>query len=394
MQDYSTYPNLIGLRTGKFTSSSTNPQKTNNVTYVAASHIDQFEYLYKAQHKHFQTTKTLSIDLYGIRLRITPLPTSSSTGTDLCNILHDACSSLFRSFSHYIKVPIPITYFTKPINDQIITSILKTKYVHACIPFFQDETDTDPDHYVLFLANNCDTTYTHANDIYKVLTDFPPGLFKPVSNKPITTPTPTNTMPTDSFTTHIDDDIAFLQLLTNTDIPETPTSVPNQISTATKRPHHPTGTTIQPELRRPRQPKTNTTSTHIPDHMEIDTEQQQHTTTDHSESEPSEGYRFLLNCNPPIRRQHTSSQDYPDEYIPDEEYCFDLAHSQATRLEIRDALGLAKAISPTNYNKTFDYIQRKSKSINIDQLKQYATHPFPPEDAHNDNTASPNEYHE
>jgi hypothetical protein len=52
MQDYSTYPNLIGLRTGKFTSSSPSP-RSHDVTYVAASHIDRFESLYKAQHKHF-----------------------------------------------------------------------------------------------------------------------------------------------------------------------------------------------------------------------------------------------------------------------------------------------------------------------------------------------------
>jgi hypothetical protein len=307
-------------------------------------------------------------------MRITPLPTASTTGSDLRAKLHTAADSLFCAFHKHIKVPIPVSYFTQPINDQIITTILKTKYVHACIPFFQDETDTN-------------TTYTHANDLYKVLKDFPPGLIQPHIQQTNTPTKPKTTTPiTDPYTNYINDDIAFLQSITNTENPETqaPPSIPNHVSTATKRPHHPSGTTVQPELRRSKQPELRRSKQPPQDQMEIDPP-----STEHHSNEvdtESEEYRFLLNCNPRIRH---SPNPHLEEVIPDSEYEFDLAHSQETRLEVRDALGIAKAISPTNYNKTIDYIRRHKKYINIDKLKQYATHPFP-NNAHNDNTVSPN----
>jgi hypothetical protein len=62
---------------------------------VAASHIDHFENLYHAQQKLFQHTKTPYIELYGIRLRITPLPNAMLTGTELRTKLHTACDALF-----------------------------------------------------------------------------------------------------------------------------------------------------------------------------------------------------------------------------------------------------------------------------------------------------------
>jgi hypothetical protein len=59
LQDYTTYPNLVGLRTGKFTSSAP-IRKSHIVTYIATSHSNHFTSLYKAQAKHLQQNNCTS----------------------------------------------------------------------------------------------------------------------------------------------------------------------------------------------------------------------------------------------------------------------------------------------------------------------------------------------
>lgn len=70
--------------------------------------------------------------------------------------------------------------------------------------------------------------------------------------------------------------------------------------------------------------------------------------------------------------QHETPQftpiQLPSELIPDDQYAFDRAHTQQTRLEVLDALATAKAISQRQYQKTLDYVN-SHKTINVDHLK-------------------------
>jgi hypothetical protein len=69
---------------------------------------------------------------------------------------------------------------------------------------------------------------------------------------------------------------------------------------------------------------------------------------------------------------------------------FDQNHSQDTRLEIMDALGIAKTHSLQHYQQTYNYVAH-SKQIDITYMKQLATNLL---DAHNDSKASPTKHHE
>jgi hypothetical protein len=395
MTDPITYPNLIGLRTGKFTSSSPTPQSTM-VAYIAASHIDCFENLYQAQNRLFLTTKTQYFDFYGIKLRITPLPNSSLTGLELRNRLHEAYDLLYATFHEYTKVLIPIDYFTMPVTDEIINTILRAKYVKACIPFFQDETNSDPDHYVLFLVNCVHTTFADPNTLYEVITDFPPGLVQPPSAPVTAHPTQSQarntTKHTSTFQDAVADDIAFLQLLTNTtkpDIPSPNNQIPSLITTSPpKRPHHPSGATIQPIPRRPK-PATCPTPQ---DNMDVDVQPPDDHTTTTTDTDggsiPSSQFHIFRNATP------VESYRLHPENIPDNQYLFDPTHSQQTRLEVLDALGVAKTVLYQNYENTITYATNH-KHIDIDQLKAIATQqpPTPPR-AHNDSQAPPHDNHE
>jgi hypothetical protein len=379
MQDYLTYPpNLIGLRSGKFTMSSPT-HHSNTVTYVAAPHSDRFTSLLEAQTKYFKTTNRQHFEMFGITFRITPLPTSTPKGLEIRKKLHEAYDILFDTFTEYRKVPIPYSYFTTEITDTIITQIIKTKHVKAFIPYFQDETNPDPDHYTLFLTNHTQFLYTTAKNLYDVL-DLPPGLITPPTQPADpannSTTTSDSTTPT-AYDQHYDDDLAFLTLLTTTDtnsstqeqtrthntdstdsitttdtpmhtLPDTPT-IPDQILTS-KRPHQPSGETVTPDLRRSK-----------------------HTTPDDDDSMIIDDPNAL-----------------PPESIPDADYTFDPTHSQDTRLEIIDALGIAKTHSPRHYQQTYDYIAN-TKHIDITYMKKLATQLL---DAHNDSMASPNNNHE
>jgi hypothetical protein len=234
--------------------------------------------------------------------------------------LHLACDTLFNTFQDYVKVPIPLQHFTTELTDKVIENILCTKHVQACIPYYQDETDPDPDHYVLFITNNCQTIYTKATDLYDALQDFPPGLVLPPVNTTPTTPSPpTHTKILANLADNTADDIAFLQLLaTATDPPSSASSstidapIPPFISTTTKRPHQSSGSTmISPN---PRIPRNQYALTNRPPNdtfqptdgpMEVDRTPVQH----NNDSLPSH-HQFLAN----------EDTYYPPDSIPDHAY--------------------------------------------------------------------------
>jgi hypothetical protein len=102
-------------------------------------------------------------------------------------------------------------------------------------------------------------------------------------------------------------------------------------------------------------------------------------TDDHTET-------FSQPCDFPLFTTNSPVEAYKlhPEYLSDDRYMFDRSHSQQTRIEVLDALGLAKTISPQNYECTMAYIS-KHKHLDIDKLKQIATQ-TPPSNtgAHNE----------
>jgi hypothetical protein len=89
----------------------------------------------------------------------------------------------------------------------------------------------------------------------------------------------------------------------------------------------------------------------------------------------------------------SSPQD--DEEIPDSQYEFCPEHSQPTRLEIRDALGITASISEKRYHEIYHFItSHGSAAMDLDTLKCLATRPLTPTPtshrAHNDSTAQQN----
>jgi hypothetical protein len=383
MKDSTIFPNLIGLRSGRFTSSAP-LHITSSLTYVAASNPEQFNQLYLAQHRYFQATKKQAIELYGLTLRIIPLPNTSAKGLQIRTQLHHSCTTLAKRFNRYVKLPIPYELFPEPIDDLTIQKILTTTYVEAFIPFFHDETQPEPDHYVLFILSNFETIYITIQTLYKTLKDFPPQIVQ----LPPATPTTTNTetpKPKPIYQEYFDEDLAFLQQLANTDTPTSPhiksigsdhtstrsddSSIPQQIMTS-KRPHHPTGMTVTPLRQKPRQrPVHNTTpgsfhpSFHPPDSMDVE-----HINNNAEDSTSMSE----LDSHSLEEHQHETPQftpiQLPSELIPDDQYAFDRAHTQQTRLEVLDALATAKAISQRQYQKTLDYVN-SHKTINVDHLK-------------------------
>jgi hypothetical protein len=171
-------------------------------------------------------------------------------------------------------------------------------------------------------------------------------------------------------------DLAFLNKLAT---PETPTSpqctaisdptnedntdkpIPSNITTI-KRNHTSSGSTVQPARQKAKQTDT----------MDVD----------HNQDDESETTAFG-NQHQPETPSNSQSSPTSSEYIPDEQYKFNLAHSQATRLEVIDALAIAKARSKTNYKQTLDYVNNHAQ-VNVDHLKRLA---MAPRRAHNDSTA-------
>jgi hypothetical protein len=376
MQDATIFPNLIGIRKGKFTTSAP-LHTTSDVTYVAASTPEMFTNLYLAQHRYFRAQKKTAIELYGLTLRIIPMPGTNDEGIQTRTKFHDSCEAIAKQFARFLTLPIPYELFPEPVDNDTMTRILQTTYVEACIPYFHNETNPEPDHYVLFILSNYETLYITVPSLYRTLKDFPPHVVKlppPNRRSPTETGQLTLAQPLQEFIT---DDLAFLSNLATMDSPAspqcttitdatttdngTPPPIPNQITTS-KRTHHSSGSTVQPAKQKA---KSNNQST---DHMEVDP---------HQESE-SDSTTF--------GNQHeTPSQSPPAEFIPDDQYKFNLAHSQATRLEVIDALAIAKGRSKENYKQTLDYINNHAQ-VNIDHLKRLAT---AHRRAHNDSSKAP-----
>lgn len=382
MKDFTIFSNLIGLQSGKFTSSA--PLKlTSSLTYVAASDSDQFTHLYLAQHRYFQATKKQAIEIYGLTIRIISLPPTSTKGLQIRTQLHHSCTALAKRFNRYVKLPIPYELFLEPVDEKTIHRILQTTYVEAVLPYFHDETQPEPDHYVLFLLSNFETIYITIHSLYRTLKDFPRHIIKLPPAPVKQAPTQEVAAPKPVYHDYFDDDLAFLQQLANIDTPTSPQinsitsehpsddhSIPQQITT-TKRPHHPTGATITPQRQkaknRPTQgnaPGSFHPSFHPPDSMEV--EHPIHTTED-SNTSTSE-----LDSNSLEEHQRETPQftptHLPSEYIPDDQYAFDPSHSQQTRLEIMDTLATAKALSHRHYQKTLEYVT-SHKHVDVDHLK-------------------------
>jgi hypothetical protein len=192
--------------------------------------------------------------------------------------------------------------------------------------------------------------------------------------------------------------MAFLQLITTHTQENHSQAIPQQISS--KRPHFSSGETIQP-LSQKAKNQIHASSDHSasqppPDAMEVEqaeqTQDDDHTATNSEVTDPFGGLQHPLLLN---ERPHVPDMAaYPNaETIPDEEYEFDITHSQPTRLEVRDALAVAKTISATTYNRTLEYIQT-NRYIDIDYLQSLSKHRFPEkQSAHNESTARPTRIH-
>jgi hypothetical protein len=312
--------------------------------------------------------------------------------------LHNGCNALAKRFHRYVKLPIPYELFPEPIDDKIIQRILKTTYVEAFVPYFHDETQSEPDHYVLFILSNFETIYITLQTLHKTLKDFPPHVVQPpptpVSKNNVSQPKPL-------YQEFFDEDLAFLQQLANSDTPTSPqvTSInsdspsdqthqqliPHQITT--KRPHHPTGYTVTPQRQKAKSlaphsrhhhPSSFHPSFHPPDDtMDVEqlapgsTEQEHSTLTSDTDS------------NLFGDEHQPETPELPTEFIPDDQYAFDLSHSQPTRIEVMDTLAITKAISQQHYQKALDYV-KSHKNINVDHLKSLTS---TSRRAHNDSKA-------
>jgi hypothetical protein len=79
---------------------------------------------------------------------------------------------------------------------------------------------------------------------------------------------------------------------------------------------------------------------------------------------------------------HEDSQS--DKAIPDSQYAFCLEHSQATCLEVQDALGVARSISEKRFQETFHFLTRHGNDpFDLHLLKNIASQPATPPRAHN-----------
>jgi hypothetical protein len=149
--------------------------------------------------------------------------------------------------------------------------------------------------------------------------------------------------------------------------------VPSQISTP-KRPHRSSGDTIH----KPPRQRTRNHSDSISDN-----------TTAHTSESPSVTTAF---CEHQTDHMDEDFQDdaQSEEIIPDSQYAFCLDHSQATRLEVHDALGIARSISEKRFQETFQFLTRHGNApFDLNLLKNIASRPATPPRAHNDSNAHP-----
>jgi hypothetical protein len=257
------------------------------------------------------------------------------------------------------------------------------------IPYFHDETQPEPDHYILFILSNYETIYITVHSIYKTLKDFPPNIIKQPPTQ-IKTNAQTASPPKLLYQEFFDDDLAFLQQIANSDTPmsaqltslgsDSPSlspadlPIPQQITT-TKCPHLPSGTTVTPQHQKPKNITTKHhhqhaltkqgafhPSFHPPDEsMDVENLIQRHEDNTSTSGTDSQSFSEHQHETPQFTHHHL-----PSEFIPDDQYAFDLSHSQATRIEVIDALELAKSISNRQYQTIFEYVNAH-KNINVEQ---------------------------
>jgi hypothetical protein len=145
-------------------------------------------------------------------------------------------------------------------------------------------------------------------------------------------------------------------------------SVPPQEIYTSKRPHLPTGETVKPPKQKLRGHEAEQTGPNSDDTSTTCENQQ----ADHMDTE-------------------MDSND--NEEVPDSQYEFCLDHSQSTRLEVIDALGIARSISEKRYRETHHFIvSHGNTEFDLGLLKRIASRPATPPPntrAHNESKAPP-----
>lgn len=374
LKDYHLFPNLIGIRKGKFASSALN--QTHSVFYVAASSQAEFDGFHQAYTRYIQAKEKQSpgkpafIELYGLRLCIIPMPPSGQRGVRIREALHAACQHLHKQYkNNTVKLILHSSHFKVPITDNIINKILATQLVISFIPDFPDETIVDPQQYHLYVR---DVATTHYLDIYTIeekLKDFPKGLLAPLplptEEKPAASPAKTAAQ--QAFATMQHDLQALTYLVQTPYQPEiTQDSIPTHIVTpAPKRQHIPTGETVHPP---PQKPKNYNYDPMLngPNTMDID-----HTTHTDDTSTDTGAQASFQEHQPSV---NLDQSDDP-ESIPDSQYEFNLQHSQNTRLEIMDTLNIAKSKSTERFNTVHNYITSVPHP-DLDHAKKMAMAPL------------------
>jgi hypothetical protein len=387
LKDFTTFPNLIGLRSGLF--SSPNPPRTNTVAYIAASNQQLFNLFYQTHLRYLTVTQKPCINLYGFEVRINPMPDRTRQGFEIRAHIHTATNALHDNLKTAKKIAIPVNYFTEDINTTTINRILRTRLVIAFVPDFEDESNDRISHYVLFVIHNYQTYDLGIKNLETILPDFPKNLLKvpatPVSPSNSTPQTPTVLIETN----HQNDLEAFAFMLQSPAFARsTPTiSVPPPTTiTMSKRRHIPSGETVTPVKQKS---KNQAMLINLPpDDSLASSDTATHPSGSTSTQDSLSYPQFPEHQNEDIMMDDDGYSDNNDEEIPDTQYEFCLEHSQPTRLEIMDALGIANSISLKRYNETYHYITSHGKAIDIEQLKHIATRPQTPQHnrAHNDSS--------
>jgi hypothetical protein len=386
LKDPTTFPNIIGLRTGKFTSNLPNiGTKVHKVIYVSASSQQIFNLFYQAQQKYVEQSTKPCINLFGFEARLIAMPGHSREDNKVRAKVHSISDTLYNNLQHTKQIPIPIENFIPTeITNQIIQRILQTKLVVACVPDFEDQTNNKITHYVVYVFRTlCTSELTDYTKLEETLPDFPKDLIK-IPTPPEPTYTEITSRKTKHETTplrgnHKSDLEAFDYMLqspvflnmtrdtqeaTSNSVSDNSSIPPQEISTS-KRPHLPTGETIKPPKQKPR------------GH-----------TGEIAEQNPSD-----IPNNQNADHMDTETDSINSEEVPDSQYEFCPEHSQSTRLEVIDALGIARSISEKRYRETHHFIvSHGNTEFDLDLLKRIASRPATPPPntrAHNESKAHP-----
>jgi hypothetical protein len=361
--------NLLGIRSGKFTIPG--QSKPQYVAYISATSQQVFNLFFNAQQKYLDSLNKLCINLYGFQVRIVSMPNPKKREDQPIRArIHSTASMLHNNLQRSIQLRIPIDYFSSPITDQVIQRVLNTKLVIAFLPVFHDQTKPTITHYVLYVFRNHQTCQLdNIKKIERTLPDFPKNLLIIPAVDPnsavISDSNSHSTLPHGNRKTELDAfDImiqspAFYNKTSATSAWDLDDKIPSHISTS-KRSHHSSGDT---QHKPPRQ-KSRNHGDHTSD-----------STTAHSSESPSVNTDF---CEHQTEHMDEDIQDdsQTDELIPDSQYAFCLDHSQATRLEVRDALGIARSISDKRFQETYLFLARHGNApFDLTLLKSIASRP-------------------